>query len=102
MFFWFLEREYLDQLSTIEWGEFGWFSEKAEFSKKKYLGCVLRAYVENPFWAGFDFFKKPVLSQFTLIPGELGQWKVSNHSIIIFTFVPICMDTGFIGTLQSF
>ena len=56
MFFSFLEREYMDQLSTIEWGEFGRFSEKVEFSKKKYLGCVLRAYVENPFWAGFDFF----------------------------------------------
>ena len=36
---------------TIEWGELGWFSEKVEFSKKKYLGCVLRIYVENPFWA---------------------------------------------------
>ena len=51
MFFSFLEREYMDQLSTIEWGEFGRFSEKVEFSKKKYLGCVLRACVENPFWA---------------------------------------------------
>ena len=79
------------------------------------MGCVLRIYVENPFWAvtlrcqmqrfavkSLSFLKKPVLYQFTLVQGELGQWKVSDHSIIIFTFVPVCMDPGCIGTFQSF
>ena len=98
---------------TIEWGEMERFSEKVELSKKEYLCCVLRVYVENPFRAVSNatvcckilvlcFFQKPVLSQFTLVCSELGQWKVSNHSIIIFTFVLICMNLGCIETFQSF
>ena len=35
---------------TVEWGELGQLSEKVAFSKKKYLGWVLRIYVENRFW----------------------------------------------------
>ena len=30
----------IHNIYTVEWGELGRFSEKVEFSTKKYLGCV--------------------------------------------------------------
>ena len=105
-----------DYWDTIEWGELGWFSEKVEFSKKKYLGLCLKNICRKSLLGSYfkmsnatvcyeilvlSFLKKPVLSQFTPVCCELGQWKVSNHSIIIFNFVPICMDLGCIGGISE-